>query len=128
MHGGVFLSTIPGAADVSPEDYARADIGANESDAYSEGSFGALTEREELLAEPVTVAGQEGFRVRTRIETASGTSGYVESVAFPAADDSGALVVIRSAVDIAENAPPVEDIDRIVRGAQAASAGPGTEA
>ncbi|MDT0442896.1 DUF2510 domain-containing protein [Streptomyces johnsoniae] len=128
VHGGVFLSVIPGAADVSPEEYARADIGANESDAYSEGSFGAVTDREEVLAEPVEVAGQDGFRVRTRIETASGTSGHVESVAFPAADDSGALVVIRSAIDIADDAPPVEDIDRIVTGAQAAATGPGTEA
>ncbi|WP_159029951.1 DUF2510 domain-containing protein [Streptomyces marincola] len=127
LHAGVSLGVIPGAANVSPEEYVRADIGAAESASYGEDTYGAITEREEVLAEDATFAGQDGYRVRTRIETASGTAAHVESAAFPAPDGSGGLVVIRAGFDIGDEAPPPEDIDRVVLGVRAAAPGAGTE-
>ncbi|MDT0345651.1 DUF2510 domain-containing protein [Streptomyces litchfieldiae] len=128
VDAGVFLTVVPDAASLTPEDFARADITPNEETSYSADTYGAITDREEVLAEAVTVAGQEGFRVRSRVETESGTSAHVESVAFPAPDESGAMVLIRLGFDIGDQAPPVEDMDRIVLGARAVSGGPGTEA
>ncbi|WP_183091242.1 DUF2510 domain-containing protein [Streptomyces radicis] len=129
VRAGAFVSIVPGAGDVPAQDYVSADIGANESESYNPETYGAVTAREELLSEAVTIAGQEGHRIRSRIETASGTAAFVESVAFPAPDGSGDLVVLRLGFDIGEESPPEDDMDRLVRGAEATSAGgPGTQA
>ncbi|WP_049567925.1 DUF2510 domain-containing protein [Streptomyces sp. SBT349] len=129
VRGGAFVTSLPGLGSLPPEDYALADIGDNENTSYGPDIYGEITGREEVLSEAVTVAGQQGHRIRTRIETASGTEAFVESVAFPAPDGSGDLVTIRLGFDIGGDAPPEADMDRIVLGAEAASGGgPGTEA
>lgn len=123
---GVSMYAVQGLAS-SPQEAAEADISDNASSSYSEESYGGIDSQEEVRAEEVTVAGQDGYRIRWRIGTAAGTEAYVESVAFPAADDSGAMVVLRLGFDIGGGAPPAGDMDRIVAGARAASGGPGTD-
>ncbi|MGK5529580.1 DUF2510 domain-containing protein [Streptomyces sp. URMC 129] len=127
VRGGAFLFVLPGMGSVSAQEFAMADIGENERDAYNEEAYGGVTASQRVLAEEVTVAGQQGYRVRTRVETEAGTRAYVESVAFPAPDGSGDLVVIRLGFDDTDDAPPVADLDRLVLGATAVSGAPGTE-
>ncbi|WP_059008514.1 DUF2510 domain-containing protein [Streptomyces specialis] len=127
VEGGAFLFVRPGMGGVPPREVAVADIGENERESYSEEAYGGVTDSQRLLAEEVTVAGQEGYRVRSRIETAAGTQAYVETVAFPAPDDSGDLVMIRLGFDIGDDAPQVADLDRLVLGVRTVSGGPGTE-
>ncbi|RKN38168.1 DUF2510 domain-containing protein [Streptomyces hoynatensis] len=143
VDGGAFLFLAPGAAGTSPRDAARADIAGNERAAYSDEAYGGILDSREVLDERITVAGQEGHHVRTRIETAEGTAAFVESAAFPAPDGSGAMVLLRLGVDIGDEGGEdggdqggedggeegaAAQLDRILSGARALSAGPGTEA
>jgi hypothetical protein len=127
VDGGAFMYVIPGSEAAGAEDLARADIGEHVTQAYGSAVFGALTDSEEVLAEEVTVAGQEGYRIRTHVRTESGIAGYVESVAFPAPDGSG-LILLRLSVDTEGQDPAPEEMDAIVFGARTASGGgPGTD-
>ncbi len=127
LTGGAFLSPAPQHDGDTPREAAAADIAANAEESYSPDAYGRMVRHEELLAEEVTVAGQDGYRVRWRIETAAGTEAFVESVAFPAPDGDG-MLLLRIGFDSGGDAPPVADIDRIVDGVRAGSVGPGTGA
>ncbi|MDT0305978.1 DUF2510 domain-containing protein [Streptomyces sp. DSM 44917] len=126
VNGSAFLTVIPGLGSVPPEEYARGDLAANEAESYDATAYGSLTGRRQILAETVTVAGRPGYRVRSRVETGSGVAAFVESVAFPAPDGSGDLMLLRLGLDEGSG-PTTADLDRIVAGAGAVSAGPGTE-
>ncbi|WP_344266803.1 DUF2510 domain-containing protein [Streptomyces sodiiphilus] len=127
VRGAAFLHPLPGGGQFEPREIAEADIGANAEESYSEAAYRGVTGHEEVLSERVTVAGQDGYRVRWRLRTGVGTEAYVESVAFPAPDGSGALL-LRIGFNIEDGAPPAGDMDRIVEGARAVTgSGPGTD-
>ncbi|MEV1011468.1 DUF2510 domain-containing protein [Streptomyces sp. NPDC049881] len=123
--GAATLGVLAGATD-SPEEFARADVEQHARDGYSDEIYEGVTGTEEIDAEEVTVLGQDGFRVRTRVETGIGMEAVVESVAFPAPDGSG-LALLRLAFDERDGAPPVSDMERILSGLRATGGGPGTE-
>jgi hypothetical protein len=125
---GAFLSLADAPADATPQEVAAADVGAGAEASYSEEAYGGIDSHTQVLAEEVTVAGQDGYRVRWRVETEAGTEAYAESVAFPAPDGSGRMLVLRLGFDIAENAPPARDMDRIIQGVRPVSDAPGTDA
>jgi hypothetical protein len=125
VRGGVFAE--PAAAlklkQTSPEAAAKADIGPNAENAYSPDTYGATTSHTQLASRSVTVAGQQGYMVRWKISTKSGTDGYVESLVFPSPADSGKLVVVRFGFDIGSNAPSMSTMDTITAGIKADSSG-----
>ncbi|MEO3754609.1 DUF2510 domain-containing protein [Streptomyces sp. B6B3] len=127
LTGGAFLSRAPQHDGETPREAAAADIAGNAEESYSPEAYGRIVAQEEVLAEEVVVAGQDGYRVRWRIETAAGTEAFVESVAFPAPNGDG-MLLLRIGFDIGGEAPPVADVDRIVDGVRADSDGPGTGA
>jgi uncharacterized protein DUF2510 len=128
---GAFLAATAGPPGDTAEEVAAADIARNARESYNRNAYGRIVSDEEVLAEEITVAGRPGYRVRWRIETGAGTEAYVESVAFPAPagpDGHGEMLLLRLGFDIADDAPPTRDIDRIIDGTRAVSGGPGTEA
>ncbi|MDT0322738.1 DUF2510 domain-containing protein [Streptomyces millisiae] len=126
VDAGALLMAVPGVAGVTPEQLAAGDIPSNEQDSYGE-AYGGITDSQDVLDEPVTVAGQQGHRVRTRVTTGAGTEAYVESVAFPAPDGSDALLLLRIGCDLGPEAPDPDVLDRFVQDVRAVAGGPGTE-
>ncbi|TRV74758.1 DUF2510 domain-containing protein [Streptomyces sp. 130] len=102
---------------------AEKDIEANANDSYGEEIYGGITSHEELKSEAVTVAGQQGYRVRWKVVTKNGDDGYVESLAFPSPLAKDMLVVVRSGFDINSKAPSLSVLDKITKGIKAASGG-----
>lgn len=125
VRGGVFAE--PGAAlkitATTPEAAAKQDIAPNAANSYSTSIYGATTSHEQVLSEPVTVAGQQGYLVRWKIATKSGTGGYVESLVFPSPSNAKHLVVVRFGFDIGAKAPGLDVMDRITKGIKADSSG-----
>ncbi|MER6118755.1 DUF2510 domain-containing protein [Streptomyces sp. NPDC001743] len=110
---------------------AEKDIAANAEESYGEKIYGGITSHEQLKSEAVTVAGQQGYRVRWKVVTKNGDDGYVESLAFPSPHAEDMLVVVRSGFDINAKAPGLSVLDDITEGIKAASgtgSGPGTDA
>lgn len=99
----------------SAEDAAKQDIEGNASNSYNVDTYGATTSHHEVKSGAVTVAGQKGYMVRWKVVTESGTSGYVESLAFPS-PTTKQLVLVRFGFDIGGKAPSVDVIDRITKG------------
>ncbi|WP_129838560.1 DUF2510 domain-containing protein [Streptomyces sp. RFCAC02] len=85
---GASLTTY---ADTAPDlaQLATADATALAENSYSQATYGEVSAPEQVLSEPVTVAGVEGHRVRVHVTTESGIGGLVETVAFPAPTDRG---------------------------------------
>lgn len=102
---------------------AEKDIESNADESYGEKIYGGITSHEELKSEAVTVAGQQGYRVRWKVVTKNGDDGYVESLAFPSPLAKDMLVVIRSGFDINSKAPSLSVLDKITKGIKAASGG-----
>ncbi|MEV5603600.1 DUF2510 domain-containing protein [Streptomyces sp. NPDC052299] len=102
---------------------AEKDIENNANESYGEKIYGGITSHEELKSEAVTVAGQQGYRVRWKVVTKNGDDGYVESLAFPSPRAKDMLVVIRSGFDINSKAPALSVLDTITKGIKAASGG-----
>ncbi|WP_165956385.1 hypothetical protein, partial [Streptomyces hainanensis] len=127
VDAGVFLIGVPDVSGVTPEQLALGDIAGNERDSYGPDSYGGIADSREQVSERVTVAGQEGYRVRTRVTTEVGTEAYVESVAFRAPDGSDTLLLLRIGGDIGPDAPEPDVLDRFVQDARVVAAGPGTE-
>lgn len=127
VRGGVFAE--PAAAlritETSPEAAAKADIAPNAQNAYAASTYGATTSHEQLASRSVTVAGQQGYLVRWKVVTKSGTSGYVESLAFPSPSNSAKLVVVRFGFDIGGQSPGLDVMDQITQGIKADSSGTG---
>lgn len=125
VRGGAFAA--PAAAlklkSTTAEAAAKEDIAPNAANAYSSETYGATTSHSQVAARSVTVAGQQGYLVRWKITTKSGTDGYVESLAFPSPADSSKLVVVRFGFDISSDAPGLSDMDTITAGIKADSSG-----
>ncbi|WP_405939890.1 DUF2510 domain-containing protein [Streptomyces sp. NBC_00726] len=108
---------------------AEKDIEANADASYGEKIYGGITSHKELKSEAVTVAGQQGYRVRWKVVTKNGDDGYVESLAFPSPLAKDMMVVVRSGFDINSKAPSLSVLDTITKGIKAASGGgSGTDA
>nr|WSX73613.1 DUF2510 domain-containing protein [Streptomyces sp. NBC_00899]WSX80324.1 DUF2510 domain-containing protein [Streptomyces sp. NBC_00899] len=104
-----------GITATTAEDAAKQDIAKNAAASYSKDTYGATTSHQQLKAGPVTVAGQQGYMVRWKVVTASGTKGYVESLVFPS-PTTKQLVLVRFGFDITADAPGVEVMDQITQG------------
>ncbi|MFI6876869.1 DUF2510 domain-containing protein [Streptomyces sp. NPDC050400] len=101
---------------------AKEDILKNAKASYGGKVYGGIVQHDQLLAEKVTVAGQQGYRVRWNVDTKSSVDAWVESVAFPSPYDPKTLVVVRIGVDIPRTAkekaagPDDTAIDKVVKG------------
>lgn len=133
VRGGVF--SVPAEALKLSTKTAKAtaekDIATNAKESYGEEIYGGITSHQELKSEAVTVAGQQGYRVRWKVVTKDGDDGYVESLAFPSPHAENMLIVVRSGFDINTKAPALSVLDDITKGIKAASgtgSGPGTTA
>ncbi|WP_393062836.1 DUF2510 domain-containing protein [Streptomyces sp. LN549] len=133
VRGGVF--SAPAMALKLSTTTARAtaekDIATNAEESYGEKIYGGITSHQQLKSEAVTVAGQQGYRVRWKVVTKNGDDGYVESLAFPSPQAKDMLIVVRSGFDINAKAPALSVLDDITKGIKAASgtgSGPGTTA
>ncbi|MEU2430931.1 DUF2510 domain-containing protein [Streptomyces sp. NPDC007861] len=120
-HGTVSSRTASGTDETSPEKLAAEDISAAAEHAYGEDAIGnrlhgGIKSRQELMSEPVTVAGRTGHLVRWRVTTGAGPGGYVQSLAFPSAVGSESPIVVRFAFDAGPDGPPLADMDRIAEG------------
>ncbi|WP_237319750.1 DUF2510 domain-containing protein [Streptomyces sp. JJ36] len=104
------------ASSGTPEDVARGDIRVNAESSYAADYYGGITAHEEIEAGEVRVAGQDGYRVRWRIDNRVDPDAYVESVAFEHPDGSGRMLLLRSGFDIHADAPPLGHMDRLVKG------------
>ncbi|WNI21010.1 DUF2510 domain-containing protein [Streptomyces sp. ITFR-16] len=133
VRGGVF--SAPAAALKLTTSTAKAtaekDISTNAEESYGEKIYGGITSHQQLKSEAVTVAGQQGYRVRWKVVTKNGDDGYVESLAFPSPHAPDTIILVRSGFDINPKAPALSVLDRITKGIKAASgtgSGPGTTA
>ncbi|NEB75454.1 hypothetical protein G3I40_09480, partial [Streptomyces sp. SID14478] len=101
---------------------AKEDIAKNAKASYGGKVYGGILQHDELLSRKVTVAGQQGYRVRWNVDTKSRIDAWVESVAFPSPTDPKTLVVVRIGVDIPTTAkekaagPDDTAIDKLVKG------------
>ncbi|WP_031515190.1 DUF2510 domain-containing protein [Streptomyces sp. NRRL F-5123] len=104
-----------GITATTPQAAAEQDIAANAAASYGEDTYGPTTSHQQIKAGAVTVAGQQGYLVRWKVVTQSGTQGYVESLVFPS-PTTKRLVVVRFGFDVAAKAPTLADMDKITQG------------
>ncbi|GAA2102389.1 DUF2510 domain-containing protein [Streptomyces albiaxialis] len=114
MRGGSTILTSPGGTAVRRT--AEADIGMHARSAYSRDSYGGITSRQVIKKGKVTVAGKDGYRVRWKIENKRKPDAYVESVAFKHPDGTGRTLLVRTSLDIHEDAPGPREMDTLVDG------------
>lgn len=121
--GGVFSAPAQAleVTATTPKAAAQEDIKTNAEQSYGEKIYGGITSHEQLKSEAVTVAGQEGYRVRWKVVTKNGDDGYVESLAFPSPNSPDSLIVIRSGFDINDKAPKLSVLDDITKGVKKAT-------
>jgi hypothetical protein len=115
--GGVNVRSAEdvGLTATTPQAGAEQDIAANAAESYGQDTYGRTTSHQQIKAGAVTVAGQQGYMVRWKIVTESGTQGYVESLVFTS-PTSKKLLVVRFGFDIAAKAPTLADMDKITQG------------
>jgi hypothetical protein len=101
------------------EGVAKEDIKGDAAAAYAPATYGKTTSHQEIQSKAVTVAGQQGYLVRWKVDTTSGTQGYVESLAFPSPSKSSQIVVVRFGFDVGGKAPGQDVIDQITQGIKA---------
>ncbi|NGO67311.1 DUF2510 domain-containing protein [Streptomyces boncukensis] len=111
----------------SAKKVAEADIEKNATSSYGADSYGGITSHSVVKKGEVKVAGQDGYRIRWKIDNKTDPDAYVESVAFPHPDGSGRMLVIRSGIDIHKDAPPLSDLDKLVDGVRRGSAADGAQ-
>jgi hypothetical protein len=128
VRGGVFAQPAEALklTATGAEAAAKQDIAPNAADSYSTDIYGATTSHQQLASKAVTVAGQKGYMVRWKVVTKSGTSGYVESLAFPSPRDPKHIAVVRFGFDVGGSAPALSVMDRIAQGIKADSSGGST--
>ncbi|MEB8339755.1 DUF2510 domain-containing protein [Streptomyces endophyticus] len=106
---------------------AKEDIAKNAKSSYGGKTYQGITGHKQLFAKAVTVAGQQGYRVRWSVETKSGVDAWVESAAFPSPANPDKLVVLRAGIDVPHTAadkakgPDAGAIDKILKGIKKAS-------
>ncbi|UUU20795.1 DUF2510 domain-containing protein [Streptomyces sp. DSM 40750] len=119
--GTVISRTVTGSSETSPKALAENDIEDAANDAYDRDEldrrpYNGITGHEVVGSGSVAVAGRAGYFVRWRVTTGAGPGGYVQSLVFPSSIGSEAPVLVRFALDAGDDGPPVDDIDRIVKG------------
>lgn len=116
LRGGasIVVAAQPDADD--PKAVAEEDVKWYARTSYGKKAYGGITGHEVVESGPVEVAGQQGYRVRWKIENTVGPDAYVESVAFPHPNGSGTMLVANTSVDITDDAPPQSVMDDIVAG------------
>ncbi|MEU8486295.1 DUF2510 domain-containing protein [Streptomyces sp. NPDC048641] len=124
-HGTIVSRTVTGTDETSPEAIAEQDIKDAANASYDKNGvdrqpFGGIESHQQIAARQTAVAGRAGYLVRWKVKTAKGPGGYVQSVVFPSSAGSESLVTVRITVDAGEDAPPLTDMDRIVKGIRAA--------
>ncbi|MET7932746.1 DUF2510 domain-containing protein [Streptomyces sp. NPDC005322] len=130
VRGGAFSRTASGYKATSAKGIAKEDIAQNAEESYGTDedtdrkAYGGITSHKQLKEEAVEVAGEKGYLVRWKVVTKKGDDGYVQSLAFPSPAVPGTMVVVRFGFDVSDKAPPVTDMDKIVKGI-AALAGDG---
>ena len=123
-HGTVVSRTVTGTDETSPEVVAKRDIKDAADASYDKNGieqqpFGGIVSHQQIAARQTAVAGRAGYVVRWKVKTEKGPGGYVESVVFPSSVGSESLVAVRITVDAGADAPPLSDMDRIVKGIKA---------
>lgn len=115
--GGVNVRSAEaaGLTATTPRAAAEQDIAPNAAESYGQDTYGKTTSHQQIKAGAVTVAGQQGYLVRWKVVTESGTQGYVESLVFTS-PTSKQLVVVRFGFDITAKAPTLADMDKITQG------------
>lgn len=106
-----------------PQAAAKADIAPNATSSYGAKVYGPTTSHQEVASKSVTVAGQQGYMVRWKVSTQSGTEGYVESLVFPSPVTPSRLVVVRFGFDIGGQAPGPDVMDQITQGIEKDTSG-----
>lgn len=104
--GGVLTSSLKGT---DAKQAAQQDIAAAAKDSY-----GDIKSHDELKSEAVTVDGRSGYLIRWKVAAPKGNDGYVETVVFPNARNTG-LVAVHLGFDIAPKAPGLDQMDTIVK-------------
>ncbi|MES4903863.1 MULTISPECIES: DUF2510 domain-containing protein [unclassified Streptomyces] len=125
LRGGVFSMPATGFKAKSAEGIAKEDIKQAAESSYGRDpqskkeSYGGITSHKQLKSEAVTVAGQKGYLVRWKVITKKGEDGYVQTVAFPSPLLRDTMVLVRFGFDVSDKAPPLSDMDKIVKGIRA---------
>ncbi|MFK4186743.1 DUF2510 domain-containing protein [Streptomyces sparsogenes] len=125
LRGGVFSMPATGYKAKTAKGIAKEDIEQAAESSYGVNprnkreSYGGITSHKQLKSEAVTVAGQKGYLVRWKVITEKGPDGYVQTVAFPSPLLRDTMVVVRFGFDVSDKAPPLSEMDRIVKGIKA---------
>ncbi|MDX3228490.1 DUF2510 domain-containing protein [Streptomyces sp. ME19-01-6] len=125
LRGGVFSLPATGFKAKSAEGIAKEDIKQAAESSYGKDpesgteSYGGITSHKQLKSEAVTVAGQKGYLVRWKVITKKGEDGYVQTVAFPSPLLPDNMVLVRFGFDVSDKAPPLSEMDKIVKGIKA---------
>ncbi|QKV91727.1 DUF2510 domain-containing protein [Streptomyces sp. NA02950] len=125
VRGGAFSRTASGYKADTAKGIAKEDIAQNAEDSYGKDeesdrrAYGGITSHKQLKSEAVEVAGGKGYLVRWKVATKKGDDGYVQSVVFPSPTVPDTMVVVRFGFDVSDKAPPLGDMDRILKGIRA---------
>ncbi|MEU4895908.1 DUF2510 domain-containing protein [Streptomyces sp. NPDC044780] len=125
VRGGAFSRTATGYQATSAKGIAEEDIAQNAEESYGQDedtdrkAYGGITSHKQLKESAVDVAGQKGYLVRWKVVTKKGDDGIVQSVAFPSPTVPDTMVVVRFGFDASDEAPPLSDMDKIVKGIEA---------
>ncbi|WP_445520632.1 DUF2510 domain-containing protein [Streptomyces sp. NEAU-174] len=125
VRGGAFSRTAEGYKATSAKGIAKEDIAQNAEESYGTDqdtdrkAYGGITSHKQLKASAVEVAGEKGYLVRWKVVTKKGDDGIVQSVAFPSPTMPDTMVVVRFGFDESDKAPPLSDMDKIVKGIEA---------
>ncbi|AZM52251.1 hypothetical protein DMA15_06305 [Streptomyces sp. WAC 01529] len=120
-HGRVTSQTVTSTDETSPKALARGDIEDATKSVYGKDVldneyYGRITGHEKVAEGTVAVAGRSGYYVRWRVRTEKASGGYVQSVAFKSSIGSEPMVIVRLSVNVAKGAPPLSDMERIIKG------------
>ncbi|MBO1331746.1 DUF2510 domain-containing protein [Streptomyces sp. VRA16 Mangrove soil] len=96
-----------------------------DTDAVGRRPFGGITGHRVVAARQLAVAGRVGYLVRWKVRTTVGPGGYIQSVVFPSSAGSESLVAVTGTLDAGDKAPPLTDLDTIVKGIRSAGEGGG---
>ena len=118
LRAGVVVTPVPGLSAHGPRQTAEEDISRNAGDNYPAEAYGGITSHTEVFSKPVTVAGQQGHRVRWKLTNEQKPDAYVESLVFPSPRDRNILVRVRISFDIHDDAPTEAEIEQFVAGIQ----------
>ncbi|MEU5837106.1 DUF2510 domain-containing protein [Streptomyces diacarni] len=115
--GGVLQATNGAWSDRETlKKLTEAQVAENAETSYPKKSYGGITGHEVVESGAVTVAGEQGYRVRWRVANKLKPDAYVEAVVFRSPESSERTLALLSSVDIAEDAPGVSVLDELRKG------------